>query len=311
MEKVDKPDDKFFKKAFENVDNVRLFLKRFLPTSIRDAIDIEGMALDNSNYVSDHLKESLADLVVKTTIKTKSKERSQTDIYILMEHKSYRDSKVLVQMLMYMALMWQKDVNEKKPLRVILPYVFYHGEEKWTVPHSFVEQFNVEDEIKGFLLDYRYLLFDTWEWDMSDSSNEEIRKNYFLFSALALMKHVQNMDLSGIESLFRYWSETGFIHHPELFMVCLLYISEKKDMEPEELKKLFEKSKIDGGEIMPTLAQRWIDEGKQYGRKEGRQEGERLNKLEIARNMLLRDYSIEEVAVITGLKEEEIKRLIN
>ncbi len=66
---------------------------------------------------------------------------------------------------------------------------------------------------------------------------------------------------------------------------------------------------------MPTLAQRWIDEGKQYGRQEGwqkgRQEGERLNKLEIARNMLLRDYSIEEVAVITGLKEEEIKRLIN
>ena len=72
------------------------------------------------------------------------------DIYILFEHKSYRDEAILIQLLCYMYLMWQKDFDAKRPLRVIVPVVFYHGKAKWNIPRNFNEQFDVSDEMRSF-----------------------------------------------------------------------------------------------------------------------------------------------------------------
>ena len=307
MDKIDKPEDKLFKKTFENIAATRLFLKNFLPSPIRNSIDFEDMVIDNTVGVSTQFKENLADIVIKTTIKTTTEERRNTDIYVLMEHKSYRDPKVLVQLLMYMVTMWQKDLNEKKPLRVIIPLIFYHGKNDWTVPATFAGQFDVDDQIKEFLLDYKYIMFDTREWDMFDDSNREIRENVFLFSALALMKHTYNNDIAGIEALFRYWYEKKFIQEKEQVIMFLMYISEIKDIAPDQLKNLLEKSNIDGGDIMQTLAQRWKNEGRQEGRQEGRLE----KKMEVAKNMLLNGIREDVVMKCTGLTKEEIRRLIN
>jgi len=62
----------------------------------------------------------------------------------------------------------------------------------------------------------------------------------------------------------------------------LTYISETKDIEPKEVQEMLEKVRIEGGDIMPTLAQRWKDEGRHEGIKEGIKE----EKLETARRML-------------------------
>ena len=61
-----------------------------------------------------------------TTDKTTGKSLP-ADIYILFEHKSYHDDKVLMQLLKYMYLMYQKDADEGKQQRIIIPYIFYHG----------------------------------------------------------------------------------------------------------------------------------------------------------------------------------------
>jgi hypothetical protein len=58
----------------------------------------------------------------------------------------------------------------------------------WKVPRSFAEQFDVDDEVKPFLLDYRYVLFDTNPWDFRDDSNKELKENVFLFTSMVLMK---------------------------------------------------------------------------------------------------------------------------
>ncbi|MCU0285988.1 MAG: hypothetical protein MUF15_06280 [Acidobacteria bacterium] len=61
-----------------------------------------------------------------------------------------------------------------------------------------------------------------------------------------------------------------------------------------------EECKINGGDIMPTLAQRLRDEGRMEGRKEGM--------LEAARRMLREDFTIEQIAKFTGLSEEQLKK---
>ncbi len=307
MTEIDRIHDKFFKNTFSNLDNVRTFLNAALPESIRKAIDFSNLEIDFTDYVSQGFKEHFSDMVARTTM-TSEKEGKEIniDIYILFEHKSYRDAAIFIQLLLAMYLMWEKDIAENKPLRVIIPLVFYHGREKWNIPRSFAEQFKVSDEIKEFLLDYRYVLFDTRPWDFRKEKNKELGKNVFLLSALALMKSIANDDLDSIVEVFKFWHEKGFTNK-EKILFFLTYISETKDIEQKEVQDLLEKVRIEGGDFMPTLAQRLRDEGRHEGMKEGIKE----EKLETARRMLHDDFPIESIIKYTGLTEKEIKALMN
>ena len=52
-----------------------------------------------------------------------------------------------------------------------------------------------------------------------------------------------------------------------------------------------------------------VQEGIEIGEKKGREEGKQEERLEIARKMLGKGKSIEEIKEITGLTEEEIERI--
>ena len=62
---------------------------------------------------------------------------------------------------------------------------------------------------------------------------------------------------------------------------------------------MLDENKIDGGDIMQTLAQQL------------KREGKKEEKLETARRMLLDDFPIEKVIKYTGLTEKEVKALMN
>ncbi len=46
-------------------------------------------------------------------------------------------------------------------------------------------------------------------------------------------------------------------------------LREGEDISPEKLEKMLEKSHINGGDIMPTLAQRWVEQGFEKGIEKG------------------------------------------
>ncbi len=125
--------DKFFKKTFSDKKNIRDFLKLSLPEGIKEEIDYSFINVDNTGYVSENIKGYFSDIVIKTRLKSKTGKDSplNADIYILFEHKSYKDKRIFVQLLKYMYLMWQKDSDNSKPLRIVLPLVFYHGGSWW------------------------------------------------------------------------------------------------------------------------------------------------------------------------------------
>ena len=107
MPDIYKPHDKFFKKTFQNVKNVKDFLKIALPDDILKYIDFEYIKIEQTEYIDRQFKGTLSDIVVKTRIKNNIKqdkininnERNKkretiektkylnTDIYILFEHK--------------------------------------------------------------------------------------------------------------------------------------------------------------------------------------------------------------------------------
>jgi len=230
-----------------------------------------------------------------------------------LEHKTRGDRRLFLQVLKYMQLEWQSDIDRNEPLRLIIPLVFYHGEEDWRVPLRFVDQFEVDEELKYFLLDYRYILFDTGEWDFRAKDNEDLRENVFLLTSLVLMKCAYKQDLEAIGRIFRFWQESGIGKDIERILFYLTYITETGDIPAERLKEMLEASKIPGGDIMPTLAQRWINEGVkkgiEQGVKKGIEQGVKKGKLETARELIMNGVDIKIVARATGLSIKEIEKL--
>jgi len=321
MAKLNNVHDNFFKRVFSNQENIRSFLKLALPKEILNSIELEDIDLDTTGYVSDDMKGFFSDMVVKTKINS----GIDTDIYFLFEHKSYEDKKVFVQFLKYMYLTWQQDSNEKKPLRVVLPIVFYHGKKEWRYGCSFVDQFEVNDEIKKFLLNYRFILFDTNKWDFNDPKNKVLGDNIFLLTALLLMKGAMNKDMEAVAKVFDFWRESGLVNEKDKLQFFLTYIVSTRDISPKNLEKMLEESKMSGGEIMPTLAQRWLEEGKEKGIQQGIklgeksgiekgiekgiERGQRQGKIETAIEALKQGIPKELVAKITGLPQKEIEAL--
>ena len=77
------------------------------------------------------------------------------------------------------------------------------------------------------------------------------------------------------------------------------YIAHTHKIKMVQLNQMLEESKIEGGDLMQTLAQQLKREGKKEGIKE------------TAKRMLLDNISIEKVIKYTGLTEKEVKALIN
>lgn len=299
VERIPNIHNNVFIKTFLDPENVRGLLQIALPEQIRNIINFSEIKIDPTSYISDEIKGYFSDVVVKTRVKTYEQKESKADIYILVEHKSTAENTVLIQVLKYMYLEWQKDIDKKKHLRVIIPMIFYHGKEKWKVPRSFVEQFKVNDSIKEFLLNYKYVLFDTKDWDFMDEANQGLKNNVFLLTALVLMKNAFNEDVASVKEIFKFWNEKGFTKDIDKMVFFLLYISATKDISPEKLKKMLEESNIKGGDIMPSLAQRWMDEGRKKGIET------------IVSRMYQKGISIEEIVDYSGISKKEIKIMIN
>ena len=309
MKKIERIHDRMFTSVFQRVDNVKALLQKVLPEKIKKRIDFSSIEIDNTDYVSKEFNEYFSDIVIKAKMKTNTGKKIPTDICFILEHKTEGRIRIFIQVLKYMVEEWQKDINEKRPLRIIIPIVFYHGEKDWNVPQSFVDQFDVEDEVKKYLLDYRYFLFDAKSWDFQTERNKEIKDNVFLLTALSVMKYAYAEETESIEAIFRFWQEKGFTRDIEDMIFFLIYISETKKISRDHLKEMLEKSKIDGGEIMQTLADRLRNEGKKIGLEIGEKRGEKREKIETAKRMLDDGMPIENIIKYTGLEVNEIQKL--
>jgi predicted transposase/invertase (TIGR01784 family) len=301
--------DSFFHKIFDNPENARDFLERVLPGRLKKQLDLENIKIEDTKYVSNRFEKGFSDIVVKTSLKTKMGKKKLVDIYFIIEHKTEGRVEIFIQVLKYMVFEWEKDYNNNKPPRVIIPVVFYHGADQWKVPLSFADQFDVDDEVKRFLLDYHYVLFDTNTWDFRDESNKELKKNVFLFTSMVFMKAAYKNDTEAILEIFNFWYDRGFIENMDLVIFFLEYVSQTHEISRSKLKEMLDESKIDGGEIMPTLAKQMKEEFKEeFMETMGPQLKDEAKK-EIAKQMLKKGFDLDTILDITGLEKTEIEKL--
>ena len=305
--------DGLFHKIFDNPQNARDFLERVLPHRLKNQLDLENIEIEDTKYISNQFRKGFSDIVVKTSLKRKKGKKKPVLIYFILEHKTEGKVEIFIQILKYMIFEWEKDYNNNNSPRIIIPVVFYHGADEWKIPRSFADQFDVDDDVKQFLLDYRYVLFDTNPWDFRDESNKELKKNVFLFTSMVLMKAAYKHDTEAILEIFKFWYDWGFLENIDIVVYFLEYVSQTQDISRDQLKKMLDESKIDGGEIMPTLAQQMKEEFREeFIETMGPQlkkEGKKEEKEDTAKKMLEDGLPIETISKYTGLMEKEIERL--
>ncbi|MBF0498431.1 MAG: Rpn family recombination-promoting nuclease/putative transposase [Deltaproteobacteria bacterium] len=182
--------DKFFKKVFSDLDVAQDFLDHYLPSQVRHVLALDTLKVIQGSFVDRRLKAHYSDLVYQVDMNS----LRQAYVCILMEHKSYLDRWVPVQLLRYMVQIWGHVLSQRQAveyLPVIIPLVIYHGPSTWRWEKNFSSLFAAVPELTPFLPDYRYLLCD-----LSAIKDEDVRGAVKTRMTLFAQKHFNDDDLS-------------------------------------------------------------------------------------------------------------------
>jgi len=263
QEQVSNPHDSLFKRVFSDKEQVISFLKNYLPENIFNLLDVDKLSICKGSFVDKALKHHHSDILYKTSINS-----TPCFIYFLFEHKRTCDRDIALQLLRYMIRIWGLYLKQKNklPLPVIIPLIIYNGENKWNVEKNFISLFNIpHPELKIFIPDFHFSVYD-----FSAKSDEEIKGSVILKATLMALKYITGPEpakyIDKIFSLFK-----GLINSKtalEYIETLLTYIVNATDKITEEDIKNAVKQ-INMEDVMPTLAQKWMEKGRMEGRMEG------------------------------------------
>ncbi len=252
------PHDSFFKHLMSNPQNVRDFIEAFLPIEIVENLDLENLRIIDTEKIDKKYKRYYLDISVSCNLKNRN-----VEIYLVFEHKSYPDKFTLIQILSYCIVVWESDLKKGINPKPIIPVIFYHGRKSFNLPSRFSDYYEISEEMKKYLLDFEVIIFDTRKY--RDEMIASSVKNQYLKASILTMKYI----FEDIEKWKEILKEALKLEKDDTVDI-LNYIASSKNLSDE---KFYEIIKEIGGEKMPSLAERWYNQGKEKGKEEGIREG--------------------------------------
>ncbi|MBF0552250.1 MAG: Rpn family recombination-promoting nuclease/putative transposase [Deltaproteobacteria bacterium] len=198
------------------------------------------------------------------------KQSQQAYVCILLEHKSYQDKLVALQLLRYMTQMWVYIVSRQPVgefLPVIIPLVFYHETTTWAGSTRFSNLFENTPELIRYLPDFDYLLLD-----LSTMPDGDIKGDVKTRMTLLLQKHINDPDLVSklADVAILYHEISADPNQIEFLQAMAQYLIFTDKLTKEEISAFLDRATSGkGGEIMPTVVEEYIQEGYQKGIHDG------------------------------------------
>ncbi|WP_337920139.1 Rpn family recombination-promoting nuclease/putative transposase, partial [Petrotoga sp. 8T1HF07.NaAc.6.1] len=271
---------------------------------------LRGKPLNDYSYVDEDLKESHSDMLYKTRINGKD-----GYIYILFEHKSYNDPRVLLQLLKYILRIWEEKYNTKtNKLPIIIPLVIYNGENKWNIETKLINLIEGIEELPEIMKQY----IPTYQYEIYDFSPEEKLgivglanlKAILQTTRVARVRRGEKFD----EELRRAFELLVGIKDKktfnELFESCMLYLMyTRDDINIEKVKEVAKKVMDERGELIMTITEKLKNEGMEKGIEKGKLEGERELIIEILNQRFGEDFDKSLEEKIRKANEETINQI--
>ena len=242
-------------------------------------------------------------------------------IYILVEHKSYADRNVAVQLWGYVAAICKRWIEHEKSDRStehggsrqqtlprIHPVVLYHGNAPWEVPTRLSELHVPKKGRESTELEYRLINIVTLE-------PRRHRMSALSLAFFIVLKHTQKIMSREIALQVMTTLSNTKIGGP-MQEVLIGYLTrqtpeENKDVLLEVTSKMLYDT--EGGKRAMTMAEALFKEGQEAGLKIGQEaglkEGQKAGLRSVARSLLREGLDQELVQRVTGLPAEQIEAL--
>ena len=222
--------------------------------------------IDASNLI--HYENDSA-VIINDTKKVEDKKRRRDiivrgdihGIYCLfgIEHQSTIDQEMVIRCGNYEMMEYLKQIKKGEKVIPQVMIVFYTGDRKWNAPLRLSDYFEIPEELKEYVNDWKIKVVDVKEIDTSKIKDEQTR--YFIEAIQAMYK-------GNFEGLHRKIK----MNRDNLIYAAI--ITRSLDL----IKDLPEGDEIDMCEGMERMAEGFRSEGRKQGILVGRKEGENREK---------------------------------
>ncbi|MCC8483944.1 MAG: Rpn family recombination-promoting nuclease/putative transposase [Rickettsia endosymbiont of Labidopullus appendiculatus] len=287
--------DQLFKKIMGNEIAAQEFLEYYLPNNFKEKIDLSKIKIEQESYIEESLRRKYSDIVY--SVKTKNDETAF--IYVLLDHQSTSDYWMALRLWRYTLLLCERHKKNEDKLPLICPIIMYNGVDKYHAPRNLWNLFTDSEQAKKLMTEDYQLV------DLQSMSDDEIVQKKHLGMMEYVMKHIHQRDMIKLWEQFleRFKleilvdKENGYIYLRSFLWYTDAKLPEERQSELEQLlaKYLSEEEK---GNIMRTVAQKYIDEGRIE------------EKTTVAKNLLKVGVSIDIISTSTGLSKKAIEELI-
>lgn len=289
------PHDAAFKGFMTKQSNARDFFEIHLPEQIKHLCDFDTLTLMNSAFVDSKLRTRFSDVIYSVQTKI-----GDSYIYLLVEHQSTPDKLMGWRLMHYAFLAMNQHLQQgHKTLPLVVPILFYHGEESpyphmgsWTqcLPHS---------EIAHALYSNPFPLVDiTVVDDHEIVSHRRIAVMELAMKHKKLRNDHQKVTEHFVQILNSHYNDKNDV----ITILNYLFIIMDSPYYTHIVKTLIDQSENHRGAIM-NIAGRLKNEGKEEGKEETLQQ--------VVLKSLQLGLSIDIISTLTGLSLAEIQALSN
>lgn len=289
MDEIINPHDKLFRETWSDLPTAKSFLQHYLPPEVLSLTALDTLEICKDTFIENDLKEFFCDLLYKVDLGD-----AEGFIYILFEHKSYRDRLTPLQLLEYMLKIWRlylkQDSTQRLP--IIVPLVLYHGPSRRTQINTRFSSLldGPVDALAPYVPDFNFILYD-----LTRFSDDQIKGTVMAQVVMRLFKHIFDAQvgdkLPAIISLLLQLSEKQTV--PQYLETVFRYIiSTVDDVSVDELTKIVKESLSEQqGDIVMTLAEKLRKEGYDKGVQHGTMQGIHQGLIEGIEAMILLKFT--------------------
>ena len=203
---------------------------------------------------------------------------------------------------------WQKQLGEE--LKVVIPFVFYHGEKGWDLGLDFLESFtknSIPENLLQFIPNYSIHLLE-----LTSKQGAFQTKNLALRLYMRLIQTIRNDPqefVKNLQELFRtLLEEKEDVKRIEILKNLYEYIFRaRKDADDFSKQAIIKEIEGDYMNMLERIREKGREEGLLKGEQIGEQRGKLEKALETARNMKNLGLSLEVIVKSVGLSEEDLK----
>jgi predicted transposase/invertase (TIGR01784 family) len=272
--------------------------------------------VEPGTWIDRHHREHLSDLSLSVEIAADDDQSTTQDgkspsarVYILVEHKSYRDPAALLQVLRYMVQVWSAEVRSDgtRPLTPIIPVLVYHGPEGGVVK-SFSDLF--PDRVPDVLRRYQ-VVFGADILDLNGTRRDDLVGDPTTGAALWMMRTVRRGTEDALRELQAILRGAADRLSEEDYRSLSRYLLETGELSMEQFSDKIEQVIHEGRirEGLMTTAEQLIQKGEQIGIQKGEAVGRMRERQELAKQMLAEGENLEKIARYTRLTVKELEAL--